>query len=456
MKISTRRKRYLLSLMIFSIVTLPAAAQEKSQRSASSKASAKSSAVSKLVDMAHPSLVKLYEHLHQNPELSFQEKETAKVMAGQLKELGFQVTENVGGFGVVGVLRNGNGPTVMVRTDMDALPIKEETGLPFASTATAIDNGGKSVPVMHACGHDLHMASWVGTARVLSQMTDQWRGTLVFIAQPAEEHTAGARAMISDGLFTRFPRPDFGLAIHVNASLETGKIGYTPGYSLANVDALQIKVIGRGGHGASPEHTVDPITLASRIVLALQTMVSRELNAIENPVVISVGSIHGGNKANIIPNEVNLELTVRSFGDDNRGQVLAKIKRVCNGLAIAAGLDEQDYPVVTVNGEFTPSVYNDPELSRQMAGVFQEVVGAENVVMLNKLMVGEDFSHYTRVEPSIPTLLYSIGTVPPGVLGDPDQRLDYTHSSKYQPVIDPSLRIGVMSMSLGVLQLLKK
>lgn len=441
-----------LSLLVFFLATLCAAAQEKG-RLVSPKTSAKSKEVSKLVNKEFPSLVKLYQHLHQNPELSFQEKQTAKMMARQLMELGFDVSENVGGFGVVGVFKNGTGPTVMVRTDMDALPIKEETGLSFASATTATGQDGKSVPVMHACGHDFHMASWVGTARVLIQMKGEWNGTLVFIAQPAEEQAAGAKAMISDGLFTRFPRPDYGLAIHVNASLEAGKIGYTPGYSLANVDALQIKVIGRGGHGASPEYTVDPIVLTSQIVLAIQTMVSRELSAIENPVVISVGSIHGGSKANIIPNEVNLKLTVRSFGDDNRRQVIEKIKRTCNGLAMAAGLYEKDYPVVTVNEEFTPSVYNDPELSRQLAVVFSDLVGADNVVQLNKLMVGEDFSHYTRVEPSIPTLLYSIGTVPPGV---PDQPLNYTHSSKYQPVIDPSLKIGVLSMSLGVLELLKK
>jgi len=449
-------KRYLLMLIMFFAVTFYAAAQEKHQRSVSVKISARHKQVLELVDKEFPSLVDLYQHLHKNPELSFQEKETSKVMARQLHALGFEVTENVGGFGVVGVFKNGTGPTVMVRTDMDALPIKEDTGLAFASTVTAIDNGGKSVSVMHACGHDLHMASWVGTARVLIQMRSEWKGTLVFIAQPAEEHTAGAKAMISDGLFTRFPRPDYGLAIHVNASLAAGKIGYTPGYSLANVDALRIKVIGRGGHGASPEHTVDPVVLASRVVLALQTMVSRELNAIENPVVISVGSIHGGTKANIIPNEVNLELTVRSFGDQNRQLVIDKIKRTCNGLAIAAGLSEHDYPVVTVNGEFTPSVYNDPGLSGRMAEVFQGVVGEENVIVLNKLMVGEDFSHYTRVEPSIPTLLYSIGTVAPDALENPDQPLHYTHSSKYRPVVDPGLKVGIMSMSMGVLQLLKK
>lgn len=454
-KLFIKHKECLLFFMMFFVLTLPSLAQTK-RKNASTETSDKVRQVSRLVDQTYDDLVKLYQHLHLHPELSFQEKETSKLMATKLRDLGFEVTENVGGYGVVGVLKNGTGSTVMVRTDMDALPIKEETGLPFASAVMAEDGSGKSVPVMHACGHDFHMASWVGTARVLTQLKNQWKGTLVFIAQPAEEHTAGARAMINDGLFTRFPRPDYGLGLHVNASLEAGKIGYTPEHALANVDVLKIKVIGRGGHGAAPQNTVDPIVLSSRIVLALQTMVTREFDAIEDPAVISVGSINGGNKANIIPNEVNLELTVRSFGDGTRTRLIEKIKRTCNGLAMASGLSEKDYPVVTVNGEYTPSVYNDPALTRQMAEVFSQVVGEENVVVLNKLMVGEDFSHYTRVEPRIPTLFYSIGTVPKGVLDDPDQPLYYTHSSKYQPVLDPGLKIGIMSMSMGVLELLKK
>lgn len=430
---------------------VPLKAQKKS-----AGVSARVEQVAKLTDQYYKDLVNLYQHLHKHPELSFQEKETSKLMAGQLRDLGFEVTEHVGGFGVVGVLKNGRGPTVMVRTDMDALPIKEETGLSFASTVMVEEGNGKTVPVMHACGHDFHMTSWVGTARVLTQLRNQWSGTLVFIAQPAEEQTAGAKAMIKDGLFTRFPRPDFGLGLHVNASLEAGKIGYTPGHALANVDLVKIKVHGRGGHGAAPQNTVDPIVLSSRIVLALQTMVAREFDAIEDPAVISVGSIHGGNKANVIPNEVDLELTVRSFGDATRTRLIEKIKRTCNGLAMAAGLSQHEYPVVSVREEYTPSVYNDPELTRQMAEVFGQVVDKENVVVLNKLMVGEDFSHYTRVQPSIPTLFYSVGTVPKGVLDNPDQPLHYTHSSKYQPLLDPGLKTGIVSMSMSVLELLKK
>jgi hippurate hydrolase len=442
-------------IFLLLLVGFSATAQQKEQKK-SAATSDKIRQVSKLIDQSYEDLVKLYQHLHQHPELFFQEKETSKVMAAQLRDLGFAVTENVGGFGVVGVLKNGTGPTVMVRTDMDALPIKEETGLPFASKVTTDDGNGKTVPVMHACGHDFHMVSWIGTARILTQLKNQWSGTLVFIAQPAEEQAAGAKAMIDDGLFTRFPRPDFGLGLHVNASLEAGKLGYTLGHALANVDQVSIKVIGRGGHGASPHNTVDPIVLASRIVLSLQTMVAREIDAIEDPTVISVGSIHGGNKANIIPNEVNLELTVRSFVDQTRKTIIEKIRRTCNGLAMSAGLSEKDYPVVTVREDYTPSVYNDPELTRKMSEVFRDVVGAENVVVLNRLMVGEDFSHYTRVDPAIPTLLYSVGTVSPDAMQDRNRPLNYTHSSKYQPEIEPSLRMGITSMSMGVLQLLKK
>jgi amidohydrolase len=410
---------------------------------------------SAIFDQEHTVLEKLYKHLHTHPELSFQEKETAALLANELRKAGFTVTENIGGYGVVGVLKNGSGPTVMVRADMDALPIKEDTMLPYASKVTVKDSAGKQVPVMHACGHDLHMAVWVGVAKVLTQLKSGWKGTLVFIAQPAEEKGTGAKAMIKDGLFTKFPRPDYGLALHVNAALETGKIGFTSGYALSNVDNITIKVKGKGGHGAAPHKTIDPIVIASKIILSLQTIISRELSPVESPAVLTVGSIHGGTTGNIIPNEVDLALTLRSYGDKTRQLLIEKIKRTGNGIAMSSGLEKEDYPIVKVNEEYTPSVYNNPVLTRNIIPVFKMIVGNDNVHELLPEMVGEDFSNYTRVEPSIPTLMYSLGSMPKidPQTGKPPTY--FTHSSKYYPVIDPSLKIGVMSMSMAVMHLLK-
>lgn len=443
-------KRSLMSLFLLSLLlTGTALAQNKPL---STQTIQKATAI---VDQELPEVEKLYKHLHANPELSFQEKETSKIMASRLKELGFQVTENIGGYGVVGVLKNGQGPTVMVRADMDALPIKEETNLPYASQITIKDSTGKDTPVMHACGHDLHMAVWAGVAKVLQQMKSQWKGTLVLIAQPAEEQGAGAKAMIDDGLYTRFPRPDYGLALHVNAVLPTGKLGYTSGHALANVDNISIKVKGQGGHGAAPEKTIDPIIMASKIVLGLQSITARELSPIETPAVLSVGSIHGGASGNIIPNEVDLEMTMRSYGDETRHMLIDKIKRITNGIAITSGVEEKDFPDVAVREQYTPSVYNDPELTQKVARVFQQLVGPENVTELDPLMVGEDFGHYTRSEPSIPTLLYSLGSVPEI---DPETGKTpayFTHSSKYRPALHPSLEIGILSMSLAVIDLMQ-
>jgi len=411
--------------------------------------------ITDLVDKEYAPIEKLYKHLHAHPELSFQEKETSKLMAKQLKGLGFDVTENVGGYGVVGVLKNGNGPTILVRADMDALPIKEETNLAYASKIITTDIAGKEVPVMHACGHDLHMAVWAGVAKVLHQVRSQWRGTLVFVAQPAEEKSAGAKAMLEDGLYTRFPRPDYALALHVNAELEAGKLGYTSGHALANVDNIKIKIKGKGGHGAAPHKTIDPIIVASKVVLGLQSIIARELSPIENPAVLSVGSIHGGTSGNVIPNEVDLELTLRSYGDETRHILIDKIKRTTTGIAIAAGVAEEDYPVVDVRENHTPSVYNDPALTEKVAGAFRQLIGSENVKELDPLMVGEDFGHYRIVDPVIPTLLYSLGSVPKldPETGKPPAY--FTHSSKYRPVLEPSLKTGITSMTAAVIILLK-
>ncbi len=410
---------------------------------------------SAIVDQEYTTLEELYRHLHAHPELSFQEMETSRIMARQLRKLGFSVTENVGGYGVVGVLKNGDGATVMVRADMDALPIREETRLPYASRIETVDADGNKVPVMHACGHDLHMAVWVGAARVLTRMREKWNGTLVFIAQPAEEKSAGARAMLEDGLYTRFPRPDYGLALHVNAVLEAGQLGYTAGHALANVDNIRIKVKGRGGHGAAPHTTIDPVTMAAKVVLGLQSITARELSPIETPAVLSVGSIHGGTSGNVIPNEVDLELTMRSYGDDNRQMLIDKIKRITQGVAIASGVPEEDFPVVEIREPHTPSVYNNPALTETVAAVFRQLVGPGKVAELDPLMVGEDFGHYTRTDPPIPTLLYSLGSVPKVDPQTGEPPTYFTHSSRYRPQLDPSLKTGVMSMSLAVMKLMQ-
>lgn len=448
-------KGYLLSFIAIFLVTSFAFAQRSgaiaTQRILQPQVIEEASAI---VDREYAEVEELYKHLHAHPELSFEEKETAKAMAKQLRELGFEVTENVGGYGVVGVLKNGAGPTVLVRADMDALPIKEETNLPYASTVTVKGADGKEVPVMHACGHDLHMAVWAGTARVLRQMQSQWKGTLVFIAQPAEEKSAGARAMLAEGLYTKFPRPDYGIALHVNAELEAGKLGYTVGHALANVDNITIKVKGKGGHGAAPHKTIDPVTIAAKIVLGLQSITARELSPVESPAVLSVGAIHGGTSGNIIPNEVDLELTMRSYGDETRQLLIDKIKRTVQGLAMASGVAEEDYPVVEVREHHTPSVYNDPVLTATVVDVFRQLVGPENVEELQPLMVGEDFGYYTRTDPSIPTLLYSLGSVPKidPETGEPPAY--FTHSSKYRPQLDPTLKIGIMSMGMAVIKLM--
>ena len=435
---------YYLSLLLSFLLLHPLYAQNASQDK-----------IQQLINKEYSDLESLYQHLHAHPELSFAEEKTAARLAGELRQIGFEVTENFGGHGVVAVLENGEGPTILVRADMDALPIKEETGVPFASEVTTTDSGNE-VPVMHACGHDIHMTVWTGTARVLNQLKNSWKGTLIFIAQPAEERSGGAKAMLAEGLFTKFPRPDYGLALHVNAAMATGKVGYCPGYALANVDMVDITVKGKGGHGASPHTTIDPVVLASRIVLDLQTIVSREVSPLE-PAVVTVGSIHGGTKGNVIPAEVKMELTLRSFSDEVRNQLIEKIQRICNGVAMSAGVAEENFPVVTVRDEYTPSLYNNPALAERMGNVFKNVLGENNVVQLPPEMIGEDFGRYGRVDPPIPTLMFSLGTIPPSKIeaarkGSLD--LPSLHSSKYIPEAAPSIKTGILTMTSAVMDLL--
>ncbi len=397
----------------------------------------------------------LYKHLHTNPELSAQEVQTAGRMARELKDAGFAVTTGVGGNGVVGILKNGNGPTILVRTDLDALPITENTGVPYASKVRARDKHGNEVGVMHACGHDIHMTCWVGTARALASMKDAWAGTLVFIGQPAEELGSGARIMLEDGLFTRFPKPDFGLALHCDPKLATGKVAYTEGMALANVDTVDVVMKGKGGHGAAPHMTVDPVVLAARVVLDLQTIVSREVNPLE-PSVVTVGSIHGGTKHNIIPSEVRLQITVRTTKDEIRKHVLEAIERIAKAVAVGARAPE---PEVKIDlAEFTPATINDIPLTQKTVAVFQKVLGPTNVEPRPPIMGGEDFGRYGRA--GVPIFIYWLGTIPPDRMAaseKPDgQPLPTMHSEFYYPDPVPSIRNGVTTMTHAVLNLVGK
>lgn len=416
------------------------------------------SEVASRVDRLYPQLEPLYKQFHSHPELSLQEEQTSKRLAHELEPLRFVVTRRVGGHGVVAVLKNGNGRTVLVRTDMDALPVTEQTGAPYASTVKATDDKGNSVGVMHACGHDMHMTVFVGVARVLTQLKDKWGGTLVMIAQPAEEKVQGAKAMLADGLFTRFPKPDYCLALHCAPDLPAGSVGLTEGYALANVDSVDISIRGVSGHGAWPHKTKDPIVLAAQIVLALQTIVSRETDPTQ-PAVVTVGSIHGGTKHNIIPDEVKLQLTLRSYSDDVRKHTLEAVKRITRGLAQAAGLPEDRYPVVSIADESSPATYNNPELAQRLMAVFKEWFGEDRAIRTKPIMGAEDFGLFGRTEDKIPICMFWLGTVEAARFhehqrgGEP---LPALHSSKFLPAIEPTLKTGVIAMSAAVLELLAK
>src|SRR2546421_2883659 len=356
-----------------------------------------------LVDRELPQLVSTYKMLHAAPELSHYEIKTSAFLAQQLRALGYEVTENVGkydraewkGHGVVAVMKNGAGPTVLVRSDMDALPVEEKTGLPYASTVKSKNDAGQDVSVMHACGHDVHITSLIGTATMLSALKDQWHGTLILIGQPAEETIDGAKAMLADGLYSRVPKPDYVIALHDSADLEAGKISYTPGYAMANSTSVEITIRGLGGHGSKPEATKDPIVVAAQVILALQTIVSRE-NSPLDPAVVTVGSIHGGAKSNIIPDEVKMLLTVRSYKEEVRQHILASIERITINIAAAAGIPEDRAPTVKVSDtEVTPALYNDPQLSERVARTLEKTIGVDNVVKAPPIMASEDFGRYS-------------------------------------------------------------
>jgi hippurate hydrolase len=405
----------------------------------------------------YPSLETLYKDLHGKPELSLMEERTAGVVARELRTAGFEVTERVGGFGVVGVLKNGSGPTLLIRTDLDGLPVEEETGLPYASKSRVKDLAGREVATMHACGHDIHMTVFAGTARILASMKDRWSGTLVLIGQPAEERGIGARAMLADGLFQKFPKPDFALALHDSATMPAGTVGTIEGFMLANVDSVDITVRGVGGHGAYPHTTKDPIVLAARIVLALQTIVSRETRPVD-PAVVTVGSIQGGTKHNIIPDEVKLQLTLRSYSDRVREHTLEAVKRICRGEAIAAGMPEDRMPIVTLaEGEFTPATFNDPALTRRVRGALITWLGAEKVTIVEAEMGGEDFSRYGRTAERVPICMFRLGAVAPAAVAESQRTgapLPSLHSNKFAPVPEPTIKTGITAMTAAAFDLL--
>ena len=380
--------------------------------------------------------MELYRDLHAHPELSFQEVKTAAKLAARMRELGFTVTEQVGRTGVVAVLENGEGPTVMLRADMDGLPVVEQTGLPFASKEVAVPASGVETGVMHACGHDTHMAAWYGAAMQLVERRDSWSGTLVMILQPAEELGEGALAMIEDGLYTRFPKPDYVIAFHDAAQFPAGMIGYSPGFALANVDSVDVVIPGVGGHGAYPHTTRDPIVLASAIVMKLQTLVSRESSPLE-PAVVTVGSFHSGAKHNIISDEARLQLTVRSYTDESRKLLLDGIARIARGEAIAAGMPEDRMPEVTVQEPYTPATYNSPDFTEDVMAAFRERFGQDRVQQVPSVMGGEDFSQYLRADPEgVKSLIFWVGGVPQEQF-DAAQRGEATLPSLHSPFWAP-------------------
>jgi amidohydrolase len=409
--------------------------------------------------------IETYKYFHAHPELSTEEKDTSALVAKTLRKLGYEVTDHFGryedaslvSYGVVGVMKNGLGPTVYVRTELDALPIREKTGLPYASTVT-LKRAGTDVGVMHACGHDLHMTVFLGTAKLLAESKTQWGGTVVMIGQPAEENVGGAAAMLRAGLFTKFPKPDYVLALHDSPLLPVGQVGWHEGPMLAGSDSLDITIRGYGGHGAAPNMTRDPIVIASELVVFLQTIVSREEDP-QQPTVITVGSFHAGTKYNIIPDDAHLQLTVRTMTPQHREKTLAAITRATNGIAAAAGVPPERAPIIQVSNDSVPATVNDPALSRRVATALEKALGKENVVAGKPVMAAEDFSLYASSDHKPPITIFWLGAVDPVKLKDAlgkGSRLPSLHSSEFAPVAEPAIRTGVKAMTSAVLDLLKK
>jgi len=415
-------------------------------------ASAQSTPFKDQLESVFPDAYALYLDLHQHPELSSHETRTAALLAQRLRQLGYDVTENVGGTGVVGIMKNGSGPTVMLRTELDALPVEEQTGLPYASKVRTKDDSGRDVPVMHACGHDVHMSSWWATAAIMARTKDTWHGTLMLIAQPAEETISGAKRMVEDGLFTRFPKPDIGVALHDTNSMSAGQVGVTPEYAWANADSLRITVYGKGGHGARPEATVDPILIAASIVVRIQSIVSREIRTGET-AVITVGYFQAGTKNNIIPDQAQMGLTVRSYKPEIRKHLLTAIERIAKGEAEAGGAEKM--PLIE-EYESTSAVYNDPILTRHLAATLETALGKSNVVVQSPVMIAEDYSVF--VEQGVPSFYFTLGVADPEKLRQAQaagKELPSNHSPLFAPVAEPSLRTGITAEVAVLRDLLK-
>ncbi len=405
-----------------------------------------------------PSLVSLYEELHANPELSLQESETAARIAEELRATGLDVSSDFGGHGVVGILRNGEGPVVLIRTDLDALPVRELTRAPYASTKVVKDDLGREVGVMHACGHDVHMAAFIGTARILAKTKNTWSGTVVLVGQPAEERVLGARMMLKAGLFSKFPKPDYALALHCSADMAHGQIGIVEGHALANVDTIEIIVKGVGGHGSMPHLAKDPVLLASQIVVALQGIVSREVKP-GDPAVVTVGSIQGGTKSNIIPDEVKLQLTLRSYETRTRQHLIDSVKRIAAAQAESAGMPTDRMPEVIVAEDSASALYNQPELCRQVRAALGPVLGAENVLTREPVMGAEDFSEYGMTKEKVSLCMFWLGTQAPERVAEAKAQgrtLPSLHSPLFLPVASPTIETGVTAMSAAAISLLKK
>jgi amidohydrolase len=412
------------------------------------------------IDRELPSLIATYKTLHAAPELSTQETRTSVLLASKLREIGYEVTYPVGKYdkpnttcyGVVAVMKNGKGPTVLVRTDMDALPVTEATGLPYASTVRAKNASGEEVGVMHACGHDIHMTTLLGTAKMLAELRSQWHGTVVFVGQPAEEVVAGAKAMLADGLYQRFPRPDYVVAFHDSPLIPAGKVGYTPGWFLASSDAINVTIRGVGGHGANPQVTKDPVVAAAEFITQLQTIASRERSPLD-PVVVTVGSIHGGTKRNIIPDDVKMLLTVRTFDPQVRARALESITRIAKGVALAAGIPEDRAPIIEeVTDEHSEATYNDPALTQRLVGVMKKAIGSDNVVEMKPLTVSEDVNRF-GLDRQIPLVMFNLGAVDAAKLAR-GQVVPGLHSSGFAPLPEPTIRTGIKSMTSMLLDLL--
>ena len=405
------------------------------------------------IDGLYPELVVLYQDLHRNPELAFQEKRTAATLAARLMSLGYDVTTGVGGTGIVALLRNGQGPTAMLRTELDALPVEEKTNAPFASTVTVKNAAGQVVPVMHACGHDLHMAAWSGTAAWMASHRQLWKGTLMLVAQPAEETVSGAAAMLKDGLFTRFPKPDFVLGVHDDDTLPAGTVGYHAGFFRASMAAPVVTIVGRGGHGAAPQNTVDPIVIAARTIVSLQTIVARENNPLE-PLVVTVGSIHGGTQGNIIPDQVRMELSVRTFSEEVRKRTLASIERIARAEALAAGAARE--PIIEFANAGIGPVFNDPALTTRLATALRTAMGANRVVEMSAKMTSEDFAEYGRA--GVPAVLLHIGAIQPARLEEARRTgvpVPAPHSPEWLPELEPTLKGAIQAETAALIELLR-